>query len=494
MKLSLQVKLGHGLSMTPQLQQAIRLLQLSNMQLQEEIQQTLESNIMLEKVENSTTEEPISEDIEDPVTQAPDPLSEPENIPDQLDIDSDWEDIYEADSNADRINLSTNVNNLSANLENQISYQNTLQEHLLWQLNFTHISETDKMIAETITDALDDRGYLNCSLDDICGSLNDSINTESTDPQGSIIELDEVAAVLHLIHTLDPVGIGAIDLRECLLLQLRQCHKDMPFLDLAIVVVTEYMEVLAKKDFNQLMEQLKVDKEELQQALALIRSMDPHPGRQINETRTEYIEPDVYVKKVGENWKATLNDDLLPDLRINNRYAGMIRRADNRADNLSLKSHLQEAKWFIRSLCNRNETLLRVATCIVEKQQAFIEYGEEAMQPMVLHDIAEALGMHGSTISRAVTRKYMHTPRGLFEFKYFFSSHLSTNCGGTTSSTATRALIKKLIAGEMPERPLSDYNISILLLEQGIKVARRTVGKYRDAMAIPTASERRHLA
>ncbi len=365
---------------------------------------------------------------------------------------------------------------------------------MLWQLNLTPISETDRAIATTIIDALDDDGYLNSDLTDIHTSLSKEINGENTGGEESEIGLDEIEAVLHMIQAMEPTGVAARDIQECLLLQLHQCDNDTPMLALAIELVSKHLDLLAGRDFNQLMRRLKLDQEKLQDVIALIQSMNPRPGGQIHETRTEYITPDVYVRKVKGRWRVELNSELMPHLRVNTSYANMIRRADNSDDNVSLKSHLQEARWFIKSLQSRSETLLRVATCIVERQRAFLEYGEEAMKPMVLHDVAEALGMHESTISRVTTRKYMHTPRGIFELKYFFSSHLSTSHGGDASSTAIRALIKKLIAAETPKKPLSDSKISALLSGQGINVARRTVAKYREAMAIPPSNERKRLA
>jgi RNA polymerase sigma-54 factor len=239
------------------------------------------------------------------------------------------------------------------------------------------------------------------------------------------------------------------------------------------------------------MKRMKLKREELEQVIVLIQSLYPRPGSQVQEAQTEYVVPDVLVKKAGAAWKVELNTDALPRLRINSNYAGMIRRADNSADNLSLKNHLQEARWFIKSLQSRSETLLRVASCIVERQRGFLEYGEEAMKPLVLHDIADSLGLHGSTISRVTTRKYMYTPRGVFELKYFFSSHVGTEQGGTCSSTAIRALIKKHIQAEKPEKPLSDSKITELLSGQGIQVARRTVAKYRESLSIPSSSERK---
>lgn len=489
--------------MTPQLQQAIRLLQLSSMELQVEIQEALESNMMLESVEDAP-EDPADDDKagENPLAagnvldelQDITPLAEPENIPDELAVDSAWEDTYESS-----VNISHHYEGTSFNFENQNSNNETLGEHLLWQLNLSQVSDTDRAIAITIIDALDDDGYLNCDLDEIHFSLSKEIGNEEakskeTGSEETEIGLDEIEAVLHMIQAMEPTGVGARDLQECLILQLRQCDKDTPSQALATELVSKHLDLLASRDFNQLMRRLRVDQKELQDVIALIQSMNPRPGGQIHETRSEYITPDVYVKKVKGRWRVALNTELMPQLRVNSSYAGMIRRADKSEDNVSLKAHLQEARWFIKSLQSRSETLLRVATCIVERQRAFLEYGEEAMKPMVLHDVAEALGMHESTISRVTTRKYMHTSRGIFELKYFFSSHLSTSHGGEASSTAIRALIKKLIGAEAPKKPLSDSKISSLLSEQGIKIARRTVAKYRESMAIPPSNERKRLA
>ena len=490
MKTSLQLKIGQSLTMTPQLQQAIRLLQLSSLELQAEIQEALESNMMLEEaVEDYTTENKIKQnsDEDSKAEQKPkeekEASSDNENIPDDLPVDSAWDDIYDGSSN---YNKSSSAESSSYNLiENQGSDDKTLREHLLWQLNLTPTTETDKAIAVAIIDALDDDGYLSCSSEDILESLDLDDDTE--------VELDEVDAVIRLIQAMDPTGVAARDLRECLLLQLAQLDEQTVWLPEAIDLVKNHLDALGSRDFNLLLRKMKLQREELQQVVELIQSLNPRPGGQVQESRTEYVVPDVYVKKVKGVWKVELNNESLPQLRINSSYANMIRRADNSADNNSLKSHLQEARWFIKSLQSRSETLLRVATAIVERQRAFLEYGEEAMKPLVLHDIAETLGMHESTISRVTTRKYMHTPRGIFELKYFFSSHVSTNYGGAASSTAIRALIKKLISAEEANKPLSDSKIASLLSEQGIKVARRTVAKYREAMSIPPSNERKRL-
>jgi RNA polymerase sigma-54 factor len=482
MKPSLQLRVSQNLTMTPQLQQAIRLLQLSSIELQTEIQDALESNMMLE----------LEEDIEEeavPATQAETDDGgemelkaeiENDNIPDELPVDTAWDDIYEGGGSYSR---GSETDSDYRTLENQDGEDQTLRDHLLWQLNLTPTSETDRAIATAIIDALDDDGYLTSSLEDIRDMLD----------KGQEVGLDEVEANLHLVQSMEPTGVGARDLRECLLLQLAQRDPATPWLDEAIRLVEEHLDLLAAHDYNLLMRRMKMGRDELSEVITLIQSLNPRPGGQVHDQFIQYVVPDVYVKKIRGVWRVELNNEAVPRLRINSEYAGMIKRADNSSDNTSLKAHLQEARWFIKSLQSRSETLLRVATCIVERQRAFLEYGEEAMKPLILHDIAQALDMHESTISRVTTRKYMHTPRGIFELKYFFSSHVSTDQGGAASSTAIRALIKKLIAAEKPERPLSDSKIASQLGEQGINVARRTVAKYREAMAIPPSNERKRL-
>jgi len=482
MKPSLQLRVSHNLAMTPQLQQAIRLLQLSTAELQMEIQQALDSNMMLELDEGYESEQP------EPYAEQDAPQDEegeiipaiaaeiPEDIPEELPVDSAWDDIYDNSMATGSAN-----NNDGPQFENQRVDDVNLRNHLLWQLNLTPLGEKDRMIAITVIDALDDDGYLSIGLNEIQESL-----------QGEL-EVDEIEAVLHLVQALDPIGIAARDLRECLLLQLAQCDPATLWLDKAIDLADKHLQLLATHDFNQLQRRLKVTQDELQNIIALIQSMNPRPGAHIQRTQTEYVVPDVYVRKERGAWRVELNTDVFPRLKINAGYANMIRRADKSTDNVSLKTHLQEARWFIKSLRSRNETLLRVAGCIVERQRAFLEYGEEAMKPLVLHDVAGALGLHESTISRVTTRKFMHTPRGIFELKYFFSSHLNTDQGDTCSSTAIRALIKKLIGEEPHRKPLSDNKIAAMLSRQGIRVARRTVAKYREAMAIPPSNERKRL-
>ncbi len=496
MKQAIQLRLGQSLTMTPQLQQAIKLLQLSTMELSVEVQQVLESNMMLEIDEDDGTGNNASDSADqktnseteqaDPQntaeTQTPDREVGKEDIPEELAVDSDWEDTYDATTS-----LSSSANEYSGqdyeNLRN--AKVESLTEHLEWQINMSILNEKDKAIGLAIIDAIDKDGYLTASFEEILQTLVMDSDLEVDD--------DEIEAVLGHVHSLDPAGVGARDLRECLLLQLRELDKGTAWLEEATKLVSEHLDLLASHDYTQLRKSMKLDTEALLQVEMLIQSMNPRPGSHLAESDTEYVVPDVYVRKHKGVWQVELNPDAVPSLRVNSLYSGMIKRADNSPDNASLKAHLQEARWFIKSLQSRSETLLKVATNIVERQRAFLEYGEEAMKPLVLHDIAEALSMHESTISRVTTRKYMHTPRGIFELKYFFSSHVSTTMGGECSSTAIRAVIKKLIAEENATKPLSDSKVANLLVEKGIKVARRTVAKYRESMSIPPSNERKRL-
>ena len=476
MKQSLQLRLGQHLTMTPQLQQAIRLLQLSTMELQLEVQEALESNLMLEVDEdgNTTASSDATEEGREPELDVA-----PGDIPSELPVDSAWEDIYDGipvHHGAPEIN--------GAEFESPRAGAETLTDHLLWQLGLTRMSELDRAIATAIIDSIDDDGYLSASLEEIQNSL--------AAPE---LEIDqpEIEAVLRQVQNFDPVGVGARDLCECLSIQLRHCPEYTPWLQPAETLVRDHLALLGQRDYGQLMRLLKLEKEELQEVITLIKTLSPKPGDVIQSSQPEYVIPDVFVRNVKGTWRVELNPDAFPKVRVNSQYAGLIRRADNSADNNCLKTHLQEARWLIKSLRSRSETLLKVTTCIVERQKAFLEYGEEAMKPMVLHDVAEAVSMHESTISRVTTQKYMHTPRGLYELKYFFSSHVFTESGAECSSTAIRALLKKLIAAENAQKPLSDSKLAAILSEQGIKVARRTVAKYRESMSIPSSSERKSL-
>lgn len=492
MKHSLVLKMGQQLTMTPQLQQAIRLLQLSTLDLQQEIQEALDSNPMLERQEDGDdfdNSDPLAEqDIsasgdagERIADRDPESLDEgqwQERIPSELPVDTAWEDIYQTSASS----LPTSDDD-DWDFTARTSSGESLQSHLLWQLNLSPMGERDRLIAVSIIDAINTDGYLEESLEEI---------RDSFDPQLDI-ELDEVEMVLHRVQQFEPLGIGARDLSECLLLQLRQLPAGTPWLEQARRLARDYLELLASRDYAQLMRRLRIREEELKQVIALIQRLNPRPGAQIESSEAEYVVPDVLVRKERERWLVELNPEAMPRLRVNPHYAGLVRRADSSADNTFMRNQLQEARWFIKSLLSRNETLMKVASEIVAQQQAFLEQGEEAMKPLVLHDIAEAVGMHESTISRVTTQKYMHTPRGIFELKYFFSSHVSTAEGGECSSTAIRAIIRKLIAAENPKKPLSDSKIAGLLEAQGIQVARRTIAKYRESLGIAPSSERKRL-
>ncbi len=519
MKLSLQLKLGQQLTMTPQLQQAIRLLQLSTLDLQQEIHQALESNPMLEVDETDdgySGREDSGPSHENGASSVADDFN-PDLSHDSFDgmdnnhgtefqtaeikvsdeanssweepasadtaVDSHWDDIAETSYSSG----SGSSGDGDYDFESRNSVEETLQDHLLWQLNLTHMSETDKTIGLSIIDAIDANGMLTSDLESIHAGLLRIVD----------VEMEEVVAVLHRIQQFDPVGVGYRNLSECLLIQLNQIEKcdETPAISHAKIIVRKYLNLLGSRDYAQLMRQTRLKEPELQAAICVIEGLNPRPGADISPPSTTYIVPDVFVSKDNRTgrWKVELNPESTPRIRINPDYASLVRRADSSTDNTYLRDNLQEARWFLKSLQSRNETLMKVATRIVEHQQDFLEHGEEAMKPLVLHDIAEAVSMHESTISRVTTQKYMHTPKGIFELKYFFSSHVSTAGGGECSSTAIRALIKKLVATENTRKPLSDSKITKLLEEQGINVARRTIAKYRESLAIPPSNERKRL-
>ena len=483
MKQTLRLKAGQSLAMTPQMQQQMRLLQLSNIELKIEVQELLESNIMLEEdeKEQSTKNLDLNEDRKlDTTEKSTKDLLENNTIND-LDIDITWEENF----NNTPLRTKTNPENKSNSMEfeEEDSKYKTLQEHLRWQLNLIPISDSDKVISETIIDSLNDDGLLDGSLENILETVNNGLEE---------VVIEEIEAVLKIIQSLDPAGVGARGLKECLSIQLNQYDPEIPKVKKAKEVIDNYFEFLEAHDNKKLMKKLKLTDKELMKIINFIQTMNPRPGSQINNSPTEYIIPDVVVKKENNKWKIKINEDSIPSLRINSVYKNMISRANN-IDNQTLKSHLQEANWCIKNLQNRGETLKKVTECIVEYQRDFLEHGEMAMKPLILQDIADKLGMHESTISRATTRKYMHTPRGTYELKYFFPSHVTTNDGGSCSSTAIHALIKKLIDDELPNKPLSDNKISALLKEDGINVARRTIAKYRETMTIPPSNERKRF-
>ena len=476
MKQGLQLRLSQQLAMTPQLQQAIRLLQLSTLELQQELQQALESNPLLEQID--THEEIDTRETQDSETLDTADALEQKEMPEELPLDASWDTIYTAGTPS-----GTSGDYIDDELPvYQGETTQTLQDYLMWQVELTPFSDTDRAIATSIVDAVDDTGYLTVPLEDILESMGDEE-----------IDIDEVEAVLKRIQRFDPVGVAAKDLRDCLLIQLSQFDKTTPWLEEARLIISDHLDLLANHDFRTLMRVTRLKEDVLKEAVNLIQSLDPRPGQSIQTGEPEYVIPDVLVRKHNGHWTVELNSDSTPRLQINQHYASMCNNARNDGDSQFIRSNLQDAKWLIKSLESRNDTLLRVSRCIVEQQQAFFEQGEEYMKPMVLADIAQAVEMHESTISRVTTQKYLHSPRGIFELKYFFSSHVNTEGGGEASSTAIRALVKKLIAAENPAKPLSDSKLTSLLSEQGIMVARRTVEKYRESLSIPPSNQRKQL-
>ncbi|ELD0445834.1 MULTISPECIES: RNA polymerase factor sigma-54 [Enterobacteriaceae] len=476
MKQGLQLRLSQQLAMTPQLQQAIRLLQLSTLELQQELQQAMESNPLLEQID--THEEIDTRETQDSETLDTADALEQKEMPEELPLDASWDTIYTAGTPS-----GTSGDYIDDELPvYQGETTQTLQDYLMWQVELTPFSDTDRAIATSIVDAVDDTGYLTVPLEDILESMGDEE-----------IDIDEVEAVLKRIQRFDPVGVAAKDLRDCLLIQLSQFDKTTPWLEEARLIISDHLDLLANHDFRTLMRVTRLKEDVLKEAVNLIQSLDPRPGQSIQTGEPEYVIPDVLVRKHNGHWTVELNSDSIPRLQINQHYASMCNNARNDGDSQFIRSNLQDAKWLIKSLESRNDTLLRVSRCIVEQQQAFFEQGEEYMKPMVLADIAQAVEMHESTISRVTTQKYLHSPRGIFELKYFFSSHVNTEGGGEASSTAIRALVKKLIAAENPAKPLSDSKLTSLLSEQGIMVARRTVAKYRESLSIPPSNQRKQL-
>ena len=458
LKPTLQLKLSQTLTMTPQLQQAIRLLQLPVLDLSAEIQEALEENIMLEM-----------EDLPDVPETSAETTAEIETIR----AEDSWqstamERIQDGGWNGEGRPISE--------FEDQSGQ--TLREHLLWQLELEHFSPRESVIGEALIDAIRDDGYLNPDLADIRDSLDKDADIADS----------EILRTLDKVQRFDPVGVGARSLAECIVLQLRQLDPLTPGLELAMRLALDHLDQVANQEYGELRRALRSSENELDNALALLRSCNPKPGLAVSPAPAEYVIPDVFVRKVDNRWQVEIAASGIPRLSVNQQYAQILRGS---GDHAALRSQLQEARWLVRSLEIRNETMLKVASCIVSRQRDFLEHGDESMKPLVLRDVAESIGMHESTISRVTTNKYMHTPRGVFEFKHFFSSHLSTLDGDEQSSTSVRAKIRKLIGAENPAKPLSDSKISGKLAEQGINVARRTVAKYREALKIASSSERK---
>ncbi len=536
MRQTLSLRMGQQLTMTPALQQAIRLVGLSSLELSTEIRTAIESNPMLEYDEETgaddmldgtedsdaasdddwddtdyedasfddsaldgasfedvatasdddqapSTDDPIAEADRDGIepTQAGDeqPAAEAIETGDWSEGDArigrDAPSAPDSRTQGPRGEADTPIEERSAPAE-------TLHDYLAWQLNLTRLSEADQRIGVAIIDALNEDGMLTEGLQDIADSA------------GCNATLADAERVLLEVQQFDPPGVAARDLAECLAQQLQQLPDETPWRSEALDIVQEHFDVLAAQDLRGLARRTRLEGDDLAAAIALVRSLNPRPGAAIGDSEADYVEPDVVVRKARNTWIVELNDQAAPKVRLNEHYAGLVRRSDTSRDNQFLKSNLQEARFFLKSIENRNDTLLRVAANIVERQAEFLERGEEAMRPLVLADVADAVGLHESTVSRATARKYMRTPRGVFELKYFFSSHVGTADGGEISSTAIRALIRKLTERENPCQPLSDSRIAALLGERDIKVARRTVAKYRESLAIPSSNERKRMA
>jgi RNA polymerase sigma-54 factor len=459
LKPSLQLKLGQSLTMTPQLQQAIRLLQLPILDLNAQIQEALEENIMLEM-----------EDLPDvPRTEA-ESTAEVET----LKAEEQWQS-----SASDRIQDSGWNGEGRPITEFADESGESLHEHLYWQLEIDDFSLREALIGEALVDSINDDGYLKASVDEILDSLDEQPPVTAA----------EVEQTLLRIQQLDPVGVGARTLSECIMRQIEQLDSDTPGYQLALDIAADHLDLVASRDYGELRRGLRTSEENLHEALALVRACNPKPGLSVSPAAAQYVIPDVFVRKIDNRWQVEISPTGVPRLSVNQQYAKLLRGSGEHA---VLKTQLQEARWLIRSLEIRNETLLKVATSIVSRQRNFLEHGDEGMKPMVLRDVAEEIEMHESTISRVTTNKYMHTPRGVFEFKYFFSSHLSSSSGEDQSSTSVRAKIRKFIAAENDAKPLSDSKITSLLKDEGISVARRTVAKYREAMNIPSSSDRRN--
>ena len=491
MKPALHLRLNQQLALTPQLQQAIRLLQLSSVELETELREVLESNPLLELAEDDAEDTAADAELDGAERQSAATETSSAGDSDNAGNDDDGIQVREELDYAEPMDLGlerydygnpARADGDSNGMEAQDQEPEDLRDHLLWQLNLTPLSTRDRAIGATIIEAIDDDGYLH--------ENNETLQQNLAGFQQA--NLDEIEAMRHRIQHFDPIGVASRCLSECLCVQLDATDPATPGHATACAMVCDHLETLARNDRARLCRQLHVAADELDAAIALIRSLDPKPGAQIDTRRIEFIAPDAYAYKHNSRWGVSLSPNCQPRLGINQQYAALIARA-RRDDASYLRGQLQEARWLIKSLQTRAETLLKVAGAIVRAQSAFLDFGPEAMRPLVLRDIAEEIGMHESTVSRVTTRKYLHTPRGTFEFKYFFSSGVSTIDGGAASATAIQAMIRKLIDEETPRKPMSDQALAVELNKRGIEVARRTVAKYREALNIASSNERSRL-
>lgn len=465
MKQSLHTGLNQHLKMTPQLQQSIKLLKLSSLELQQEIQHQLEINPLLDLVAN--------EDME--------PVHETNREDEQTDFE--WSHLY------------TTPNRSSAFNQSEYPYDSlyctttNLKDHFLWQLNLTPMTNKDQMIAITLIDAIDENGFLTLPLDELYAGLTKELASIST---------EECEVVRHRLQRFDPLGCCSVNLAESLLIQLEHLPESTPHLHLTKQIIQDNITLLGEHDYKRLTKRYRINETTLFKVLKLIRHLNPRPGNTIEKQSAEYIVPDLMVKRKNQEWCVALNPGILPKLGINHYYATMAKNAgqllgNGKADRSYLKNNLQEARFFLKNIQNRQETLLKVANYIVQFQKAFFESGEQEMKPLILNDVAKALVLHPSTISRVTTQKFIHTPRGLFELKYFFSNSISVKNRHDCSSMSIRAKIKQLIASESGKNPLSDTKIAQLLSEQGITIARRTITKYRQLMKIAPSKERHSI-
>jgi RNA polymerase sigma-54 factor len=483
LKASLQLRLGQQLTMTPQLQQAIRLLQLPSLELQAHIRELLESNVMLEAEDDTEATASFEalgagpNDRESPAGgEEPAPATTGEAEPSVEIVEDGWNETSAAPGEAP-----WNSEDDDRQQEFQDGHGETLQQHLQWQLEMAPLEERERAIGRAIIDAINDDGYLTEPFDAIAATLKPEIQASD----------EEIAEMLEAVQSFDPLGVGARTVSECVLLQLGALAPDTPGLTVARSIAREHLDLVARRELPSLRRELRVSEEELELGLVLVRGCHPRPGSQISAAPAEYVVPDVFVRRTAAGWTVEMNSATLPKVRINEGYASLLGRG---AGHAGMRTQLQEARWLLKSLEIRHDTLMKVARSIVERQLEFLEHGEERMRPMILRDIAEAIGMHESTVSRVTSGKYMHTPRGVFELRYFFSSQVEGSDGSGTSSTAIRAKIRKLIREESPDAPLSDSRIAELLSKEGIPVARRTVAKYRESMGIAPSNERKRAA
>jgi len=477
------------LKLTPLLQMSIKVLQMSNQEMQSEITDALLENPLLELTEpaqlpsnkDSAQDSQTTDFSQQEAQPENNEIKWEENIPANLSNDTNWDDVYTGGSATSSSNTTSDWDPMSnrGNID-------SLQDHLIFELGLLPLSQQDIEIGEFIIDAIDNNGWLTQSIEEITEAINDQ------HPQEVAIEVDEVTAILHQIQSFEPAGVGATSLAECISLQLRTMDVAHPTVKRAIEAVESHMDLISKQDFKKLAKRLNCTEGELDLAIELIQMQNPHPGAAYGIDESEYITPDLIVKRAGNQWSVEVNPEIMPKLAIQKDYSALIKSRDTSGDNQYLKEKLQGAQWLIQSIQNRFDTLIKVGAAIVERQVDFFERGAEAMKPMIQADIAQMLDFSESTISRAIDGKYMLTPQGVIELKYFFSSHLATN-SGDTSSTAVRAIIKKLVSEEPPHKPLSDAKLTKALEEQGIEVARRTVAKYRESLGIESSSKRKRL-